>query len=289
MRRPSAGVRNVKSRVIGIIHHLRLASRHNEPPPAWRGEGSGSRRPFSHDFRHPLLVSQKSIKPFPVLILTACAAAACTANVQPTVAQFGTAVITAQSAETAYINALNQKQIDLNNVEIHYSRYVDPQPDGTVRIRGATDALPTATVPPDVVGAINQLLKPLLAYGQAMQALAGDTAAATFDTNVDNLATQASNFDANALQPLNPKGLPTQAQLDAVAKAVKDIGNIVIAALISKDVQAAARNAQKPLESIIAGLDAINVEWSKEAPATLMLTTVKLAVAQWNRTPPALR
>jgi hypothetical protein len=133
-----------------------------------------------------------------------------------------------------------------------------------------------------VTDAVDGLLKPIQAYGQAMQALSGDTSATTLNTNVNNLAQQASAFDTSVLQPLGASGIPSATQLNAVGKAVEDLGGVIIAALISTDVKAAANNAQKPLSDIVNGLKAINGYWSTQVPQDLRFYTASAAVAVWN-------
>ncbi|HEY1722214.1 MAG TPA: hypothetical protein VGG27_13295 [Magnetospirillaceae bacterium] len=216
-------------------------------------------------------------------LLAALLLSACTSNVQPAVTQFGSAIVAAQSAESAFISALNQKQLDQDSVRILTSAKVTILADkSTVVPFGINKALATSVVPQDAVDAINSLLKPVQAYGQAMQALSGDTAAATLDTNVDNLSKQASTFDTSVLTPLGAKGLPTAAEINGVATAVKDIGNIIVAALISKDVKAAATNAQPDLKKIVAGLELINSYWSGQLPNDVSEVTISAAVVRWN-------
>lgn len=211
----------------------------------------------------------------------ACALSACAPTVQPSVAQFGTSVIAAQNAESAFIDALNEKQADFNNIHILTSKTVALQNDGTVRVPTDANPPPATVIPPDASDAINQLLKPLQAYGQAMEALSADTAVSSFDTNVDSLAKQSATFDANVLQPLGGPVLSAAAQ-GAVATAVNDIGNIVLNAMISKDVQKAAVQAQQPLQQIVVGLKKINGFWSANVPSNLSFETAGAAVAMWN-------
>jgi hypothetical protein len=227
-----------------------------------------------------------SIRVFLALAAAVFAVSSCTSNVQPSVAQFGTAITAAQSAESAFIAAINQRQSDDDNILILSSTKVyilNGIPGGPIGLE-ASKALSTAVVPQDAADAINGLLKPLQAYGQAMLALSGDTAATTFDTNVDNLAKQTSAFDTSVLTPLGGKGLITPAETNAVATAVKDLGNIVIAALIAKDVKAAAKNAQTPLANIVKGLKEINTYWSNAVPKNLSDDIISNAVLRWNDT-----
>jgi hypothetical protein len=215
--------------------------------------------------------------------------AACTStSIQPSVAQFGTATVAAQNAESAFVSAINQKQLDWDDIHVLASAKVVVEPDGTVRVAGDTNSLPKTVIPADSMAAIDQLLKPIQAYGQAMQALSGDSAASTLDTNVDNIAKQASAFDASVLRPLGAQGLSSSAQA-AVATAVKDIGNLIINALIARDVQAAAKSAQAPLTAIVKGLKAINGYWATNVPTNLSSEIAAAAVARWNdaRRPPS--
>lgn len=205
--------------------------------------------------------------------------------VQPAVAEFGTATLTAQSAEGAFFAALNQKQTDLNNIHVLASERVAVQPDGSVRVSSDNDPLPASAVPADVMNAIDQVMKTIQAYGQAMLALSGDTAASTFDTNVDNLAKQAVALDAATLVPLVGSKAISSDQQTAVAQAVKDIGNIVINSLITRDVKAAAKNAQTPLTQIVGVLKDINSNiWSKDVPINYSRQIAGAAVARWNDT-----
>jgi len=210
----------------------------------------------------------------------------CTPNVQPAVTQFGTDVVSAQNAEIAFISALNQQQLEANTVQMLGSPTLQPI-DSThdlVRGYGATANPPTYAVPPDAVAAINSLLKPIQAYGQAMQALSGSTAATTFDTNTTNLAQQAATVSSISLGSVKVSGWPTSAQLTDVAKAVNYVGDKIIAYKISQDVQTAASDAQPSLQEIVATLKQINAIWDSQVGKNESRDIANGAVLIWNST-----
>jgi hypothetical protein len=201
---------------------------------------------------------------FAVLLVAGCAG-----NPQQGAAQFGQAVTTVVGAQNALFDAIDQKQTDFYAVHVLTSRYLAVQPDGSVRPK--TDTGPAGpAIPADVRKAIDGVLTALQAYGQGMQALAGDTAAATFDTNTDTLAKSVASFDTGTLAPLGVRSLPSTSEVNSVGSAVKSVGNVVIGLLIDRDVQAAARSAQQPLHTIAKDLSigdrlALQAIWQKAA------------------------
>jgi len=208
----------------------------------------------------------------------------CASNVQPAVSQFGADVVSAQNAETAYIFALNQQQLEANTVQMLGSPTLQPIDDthNLVRGYGATADAPTYAVPPDAAAAINSLLKPIQAYGQAMQALSASTVAATLDANTINLAQQAATLSSASLGPIKLAGWPSAAQLGDVAKAINDVGNQIIAYKISQDIQTAARNTQPSLQEIIITLKQINAIWDQQVSANESRDIANGAVLIWN-------
>ena len=216
-----------------------------------------------------------------VLLLAGCAS-----NVQPVVTQFGASVATVAAAERDYFAAINQKQADAQTMVLLASNKVEMRPDRSVAPPGSTPAPPT--IPPQVTDAIGQILDAIKAYGDAMQALSNDPAGATLNTNVDLLAANAVKLDASLLTNLKAKGLPTDAEVNAVATAVKDVGEIVIAALISRDVKATAARAQAPLAVVGQSLAKINDFWAQNTPNNLSFETVQAAVRYWNSSHPPL-
>ena len=219
-------------------------------------------------------------------LLTATLLAGCASNVQPVVTQFGVSVATVATAEREYIAAINQKQVDAQTMVLLASNHVEMRPDRSVMPPGSTPD--SSTVPQQVTDAISQILDAIKAYGDAMQALSNDPAAATFDINIDLLAANAVKLDASLLTNLKAKGLPTDAEINAVAAAVKDIGNIVITALISRDVKAAAARAQDPLTVVGKSLRKVNAFWAKNTPENLSFDTIQAAVRYWNSAHPPL-
>lgn len=216
-----------------------------------------------------------------VLLLAGCAS-----KVQPVVTQFGASVATVAAAEREYFAAINQKQADAQTMVLLASSQVEMMPDHSVVLPGSTPAPPT--IPPQVTDAIGQILDAIKAYGDAMLALSNDPAATTLNTNVDLLAANAVKLDASLLTNLKAKGLPTDAEVNAVATAVKDIGDIVIAALISRDVKAAAAGVQTPLAVVGQSLKKINNFWAQNTPNNLSFDTVQAAVRYWNANRPPL-
>jgi hypothetical protein len=213
---------------------------------------------------------------FAVLLVAGCAG-----NPQQGAAQFGQAVTTVVGAQNALFDAIDQKQTDFYAVHVLTSRYLAVQPDGSVRPK--TDTGPAGpAIPADVRKAIDGVLTALQAYGQGMQALAGDTAAATFDTNTDTLAKSVASFDTGTLAPLGVRSLPSTSEVNSVGSAVKSVGNVVIGLLIDRDVQAAARSAQQPLHTIAGALKTINGYWTRAIPQNLSLETAAAAVSAWN-------
>ncbi len=197
--------------------------------------------------------------------------------------QLGQATITAANGENALFDAVEQKHSDAVSVYLLTSRGLETDANGNVRPKGGSAAAGRA-ISADVRQAITGLLNALRVYGEALQSLAGDAAASTFDRNADNLAKSAANLDTSVLRPLGGQGLPTGTRLNAVGQAVKDVGNAVITFLIAKDVQSAARNVQAPLQAIVGGLKSINGYWTKSIPANASIVTTLAVVSEWNST-----
>ena len=219
-------------------------------------------------------------------VLAVLLLAGCASNVQPVVAQFGASVATVAAAERDYFAAINQKQADAQTMVLLASSKVEMKPDRSVVPPGSTPMPPT--ISPQVTDAIGQILDAIKAYGDVMQALSNDPAAAILNTNVDLLAANAVKLDASLFTNLKAKGLPTDAEVNAVATAVKDVGEIVIAALISRDVKATAARAQAPLAVVAQSLEKINDFWAQNTPNNLSFDTVQAAVRYWNSTRPRL-
>lgn len=216
------------------------------------------------------------------VLLTVCASA-CASQVAPAASQLGQATITAASAENALFDAVEQKHSDAVSTYLLTSRYLETDANGNVRPKGGSAAAGRAISAP-VRQAITGLLNALRAYGEALQSLAGDAAASTFDANADSLAKSAANLDTSLLRPLGGQGLPAGTRLNAVGQAVKDVGNAVITFLAAKDVQTAARNVQAPLRDIVGGLKSINLFWTKTIPANASFVTTLAVVSEWNST-----
>jgi len=209
---------------------------------------------------------------------------ACANNVGPSAAQFGQSVTTTVSAENALFDAVEAKQKSDYDMNLLQARKVTLAADGTLRAAGDT-APHNPVIDPAVRKAIGTVLSSLQAYGQALTSLAGDTAGTTFDTNVDSLAKALTAVDASVLTPLGGRGLPSSTQVTDVAEAVKDIGNAVIAMLIARNVQSAARSVQQPLTTIADGLKAINGYWTKDIPAHISNDITYEVVGMWNSSP----
>ncbi len=222
---------------------------------------------FLRDF-HPYGSFSKSAAAL-FLILSACAS-----NVKPEVVQFGQAATTTVSAEGALFDAIDQRKSDAKDLCVLSSKSINIDDNGQiyprdVRCQSRQDLHGTKEIPADVRKAIDAVLSAVQAYGQALQSLAADTAATTFNTNVNNLGKSVASFDKSVLTPLGGKGLPTQTQLSAVGQAVKDVGDALIAFAISKDVQSAAKKMQEPLYTIEGGLNNINGYWTAQIPKIL--------------------
>jgi hypothetical protein len=198
------------------------------------------------------------------LIAISVSLLACTASVQDPAKQFGQAVTTAVSAENSLFDAVDKKKADLYTMNFSRAPHVDISTDGALAAKSLASLSGTALSAADRK-AISTILDALTAYGQALQNLAADTAATTFDSNTDSLGKAAANVDANALSPIGAKGLPTTTQLGDLGTALKDIGNLVINHTISKDVRAAAKTADGPLHTISVTLQGINDYWAIEA------------------------
>ena len=202
------------------------------------------------------MISKNSI----LLVIGAAVVLSACADVKPQVALFGTATVTAKTAESAFIDALNQKRLDQQNIQFAaYARSASFGNDAKYHwpVPLATEQTAVA-VPSDSVAAINALLKPIQDYGNAMLALSTYTAPTTFAANVNNLATQSVTFEQRVLAQFGARGLPSSATLTGVAKAIGDLGNIVIQAMISRDIQQAAKTAAGPLREIVGGIKQIN-------------------------------
>ena len=152
-----------------------------------------------------------------------------------------------------------------------------------MRCQSSDDLNGTKEIPTDVRKAIDGVLSAVQAYGKALQSLAADTAATTFNTNVDSLGKSVAGFDTSVLTPLGGKGLPTQAQLNAVGQAVKDVGDGLIAFAISKDVQSAAKKMQEPLRTIAGGLNNINGYWTAQIPKILSDEISPYIIGLWAK------
>lgn len=223
------------------------------------------------------------VRSVPILLGLAIGVSACAGSVQPSVAQFGTATVTAQAAESTFLDALNQKKIDEYSIRLLATKSIAY--DKSMHLYEwpnlPTDPSFPTRVPQSSVDAINHILKSLQAYGQAMQALSGDTAATTLATNVSSLAAQSQAVDTNVLMPLGVEGFPKSSQLSAIAAAVNDLGRLVINALISRDVQTAAKAAQQPIEEIVTTLRQINGIWSMSPNDRSVVTMDNVAII-WN-------
>jgi hypothetical protein len=222
---------------------------------------------------------------------------ACTSNVQPVVTQFGQAVTTTASAEDALFDAIDQRKKDARNLCVLSSKSIDIPADKfqitpkDVRCQAPDDPDGTKEIPADVRKAIDGVLGAIQAYGNALQSLASDTAATTFGTNVDSLGQSLTAFDTSVLTPLGGKGLPTQAQLNAVGQAVKDVGTGLIAFAISRDVKSAAKKMQTPLHTIAGAFGGkyadpqnnINKYWTDKIPAILSNEIRPYIIGLWPR------
>ena len=213
---------------------------------------------------------------------------ACT-NIQPSVTQFGQAATTTVSAENAMFDGIDQRKSDVMNLCILSSSTIDIGPDAQISPKGMRcgPSPPSADdrkqIPPDVRKAINGVLSAIQAYGQALQDLAGDTAATTLNTNVDSLGKSLQGFDTAVLTPLGGKGLPTSGQINAVGTAIKEIGDMVVSFVISKDVKSAAQKAQEPLRKIAAGLKNINGYWTAKFPTELTNEVRPFIIGIWGK------
>jgi hypothetical protein len=213
---------------------------------------------------------------------------ACSSNVQPAVLQFGQATTTAVSAEGALFDAIDQRKSDAQDLCVLASKAINTDNNGRISPRDAecqsSDGRHgTKEIPADVRRAIDGVLGAIQAYGQALESLAADTAATTFNTNVNGLGRSIVSFDRSVLTPLGGSGLPTQTQLNSVGQAVKDVGDGLIAFAISRDVQSAAKKMQEPLHTIVGGLNNINGYWTARIPNILSNEISPYIIGLWAK------
>jgi hypothetical protein len=209
------------------------------------------------------------------ILLALCFLSAC-ANVQPSVAQFGTAVTTAQTAENSYLAAAQKRQDDYNSLHLLNAQKLESAPTGAF-VQGDPPVDPPV-LSPDAAKAIQGIVSTLQAYGQAMLNLSNSTAAATLTTNVNNLGKNASSIN---LKPLIGVANLTPTQVGALETAVSAIGSALINAIQSRDIQAAARAAQPHLQTIVNGLKQINDVLVQGMTNASTGTTIEF-VGAWN-------
>jgi hypothetical protein len=136
-----------------------------------------------------------------------------------------------------------------------YARYA-ARP-GSLRL---TDLSPPAqpAISKSARDAINKLVGAVQSYGQALQALAGDSSVQNFNTNVTQVSSGLKSLDTSTLQPLHVElGLDAN-KVAGITQAVQLIGDTIVNALINRDVKAAAQAQDTALLQIVLALKDIN-------------------------------
>ena len=191
------------------------------------------------------------------------AVAACSSNVQQPATQFGQAVTISVGAESSLFDAVDKKKATDFTLSVLSGGRVMAGADGGPTSQAASKLSGAALSAADRK-AISTVLDALTAYGQALQNIAGDTAATTFNSNTDELGTAAAAVDKSVLTPLGGKGLPTTIQITDVGTAIKGIGDIVLSHIIAKDVKGAAKAVDPHLRTITQTLQGVNNHWANE-------------------------
>jgi hypothetical protein len=197
----------------------------------------------------------------PVLLLFS----ACN-NIGPA-GQFGQSVKTVVAAENYFFDGIEKKRSDVYDLNLVGQGRIQIGSDGGPTNREASRFAGNA-LSPDSQKALNSILTPLTAYGQALQDIAGTSATAVtnFNSNADALAKSAIAVDNSIISPLAGGGaVLSTSQVTDLTSAVKSLGDIVIKLIINKDIRAAAVESQPNISLIAKYLKIINDSWSDEA------------------------